>query len=154
MKKCFKCKETKPLSEFYPHGQMGDKHLNKCKQCTKKDVTQNRFKNIEKIRAYDRKRARLPHRIKNKIERNKIYKEKFPLHFKARGAVTRAVRSGKLKRPDICEICKKEARIYGHHDDYTKPLDVKWLCQPCHSSLHQDLRREALDEYNKEVGDK
>lgn len=38
MKKCFKCGKTKKLDEFYKHKKMADGHLNKCKQCTRKDV--------------------------------------------------------------------------------------------------------------------
>ena len=41
MKSCFKCGAEKPLTDFYTHSRMKDGHLNKCKSCTKRDVSLN-----------------------------------------------------------------------------------------------------------------
>ena len=62
-KKCFKCLTFKPLNEFYKHSEMADGHVNKCKECNKNDVNQHRKNNLERIREYDRKRGKLPHRL-------------------------------------------------------------------------------------------
>lgn len=40
-KTCFKCNQNKDISEYYKHAQMSDGHLNKCKDCTKKDIHSN-----------------------------------------------------------------------------------------------------------------
>lgn len=158
MKKCFKCNEVKPLADFYKHKEMKDGRLNKCKECTKKDVANHRQNNIEKIREYDRSRSMLPHRVKAREEysktkrykescakSNKRYKKENPIKYKAHTAVGNAVRDGVLIKPTICECCSIESdNLHGHHDDYSKPLDVRWLCPRCHIEWHRE-NGEALN---------
>ncbi|MBR0672914.1 hypothetical protein [Neoroseomonas soli] len=50
-------------------------------------------------------------------------------------AVHRAIRSGKLVRPDACERCGGP-NPHAHHADYARPLDVQFLCQSCHNLEH------------------
>ena len=53
----------------------------------------------------------------------------------ARTAVRHALASGRLvKRP--CEVCGTRVNVHAHHDDYAKPLDVRWLCRPHHEAHH------------------
>lgn len=54
----------------------------------------------------------------------------------ARAAVARALVSGALERPAACEECGAETALEAHHDDYSKPLDVRWLCPGCHTDAH------------------
>lgn len=63
MKTCTKCNEAKPLEDFYVHPEAADGHLNQCKPCVKARVAEYRLRKTEQCRAYDRARARLPHRI-------------------------------------------------------------------------------------------
>lgn len=57
-KECFKCHRILPLTEFYKHSQMGDGHLNKCKDCTKRDVKMNYIKNAESPEYIEKERER------------------------------------------------------------------------------------------------
>jgi hypothetical protein len=54
---------------------------------------------------------------------------------RAHRAVWKAVRDGRLKRQP-CEVCGKKRRTVAHHDDYTKPLQVRWLCRRHHRLHH------------------
>ena len=136
-KKCFKCETVKPFTEFYKHPAMGDGHLNKCKVCTKNDANKHRAENLEKIRAYDRERGKIPERIKTNTEINRAWRAEDKRRTAAHNAVARAIRNGSLFRLP-CIRCKAEKSI-AHHEDYDKPLEVMWLCQPCHKQRHKEL---------------
>lgn len=63
------------------------------------------------------------------------YRKRNPEKAKARTTLGNAVRSGILERFP-CEVCG-EKKTQGHHEDYTKPLDVRWLCRKCHAAHHR-----------------
>lgn len=45
-----------------------------------------------------------------------------------------------------CQVCGWEHDTVAHHDDYAKPLDVRWLCGGCHQEWHRHnsaLNRDA-----------
>lgn len=140
-KKCFKCQTVKPLVEFYKHSAMADGYLNKCKECTKNDANKHRQQNLEKIRAYDRERAKIPHRKKVAAEVNSAWRKADKRRTAAHNAVIRAIRSGKLVRQP-CERCG-ETKSLAHHEDYDKKLDVVWLCQPCHKQRHKEIKEKS-----------
>lgn len=64
------------------------------------------------------------------------FRKRFPHKFLAQRVVAQAVLSGRLARPTWCEDCSRACRPHGHHDDYSKPLSVRWLCGPCHRAIH------------------
>lgn len=139
MKVCFKCKQEKPLTEFYNHAQMADGHLNKCKDCAKKDTHHRRHNSEarEKILAYDRARGN-----RQTPEYLKEFREKYPKKYKAHNAVNNAIKRGLLfSQP--CEVCGNP-NTHGHHDDYAKPLNVRWLCAEHHKEWHA-IHGEALN---------
>ena len=139
MKNCFKCNTVKPLSEFYTHPRMADGHVNKCKECYKNDSTANRNKNLEKVRAYDRARGKEPERIKAVTEITRAWRVEDSRRHMAHSSVARAVRNGTLVRQPCCR-CGAEKTV-AHHEDYERPLDVVWLCQPCHKQRHKELKQ-------------
>ena len=135
MKTCFKCGLTKPREDFYRHPMMADGRLGKCKECAKRDVRANYAKRVEQYRQYDRYRFHNNPKRRADIyaaTKRKMLRE--PIKTEARNMVSRAIRSGKLvKQP--CEDCGAE-KVEAHHDDYSKPLQVRWLCLEHHRKLH------------------
>jgi hypothetical protein len=130
-KTCRACGVEKPLSEYYANKGMADGHLNYCKECKRADSVRRRRDNLERIRKYDRARGSL-----NPPEYRARYRAEYPQKYKAQTAVSNAVRDGRLAKPDQCEECDSTFRVEGHHDDYSKPLEVRWLCSVCHKKWH------------------
>ena len=115
-KVCFKCEVEKPLHEFYKHYAMADGHVNKCKECNKKDVRENREKNIDYYREYDKNRYLLPKRVdgrriyaqseegkKSIREARKRYQENNLIKRYAIQIVNNAIRAGKITKLYFCE---------------------------------------------------
>jgi len=150
-KQCFKCKQILPLDSFYKHPQMSGGRVNKCKECNKKDVRENRVVRIDYYREYDKARANNANRVAAREEYANT-PEGIAAHKRARAKwlennvikraaqiiVGNAVRDKRLTKPSSCTNCgETKKRIEGHHCDYSKPLDVMWLCSKCHSNWHK-----------------
>lgn len=142
-KSCTLCRTAKPLSEFYAAPDCRDGLANQCKECVKVRARQRRLDKLEQIRAYDRERSKLPHRVLERAARFERYKEQHPERRAAHIAVSNATRDGKLRKMD-CAFCGSSETV-AHHHDYSKPLDVTWLCTPCHQRFHalERMSREA-----------
>lgn len=130
---CFKCRKVLSLSEFYKHPKMANGHLGKCKECTGMDVQEHRRDNVEKIRAYDRRRAKF--KCKDKVlAAQRRRRKQHPEKNNARQQAERAVKAGKIARRP-CYFCDSSDRVEMHHPDYFRPLQVYWLCCLCHRKL-------------------
>jgi hypothetical protein len=87
------------------------------------------------------------HASKKPIEAGRRMRASNPVrksHARAQLAVNRAIEKGILQR-GACEVCGASGkqsngveRVYGHHDNYNRPLDVRWLCTKCHGLWHRE----------------
>lgn len=98
-----------------------------CRDCNTARLREYREKNRDRINAIGGKSMRL-HRDRQS----------------ARASLLRAVRSGRIERPKSCPRCGKECTVEGHHTDYSKPLDVMWLCRQCHADQARREKASAI----------
>lgn len=138
-KTCFRCLRLLPLDAFYAHSRMADGHLNKCKECTRTDVKEAYDFRHEARSAYERKRSKTPKRKAQMAEQQRRYRKKHPVKAAARMRVTYAKRIGALI-PRPCKHCGSKDDVQAHHHDYSKPLDVEWVCFRCHREREHGQR--------------
>jgi hypothetical protein len=145
MRTCRTCNAEKSLMEFYC--QTNGSLYRDCKDCWKAYVRANRLARVEQYQEYERGRANLPHRVEARKEyaqspegrasvsrAKRRFIERNPAKRAAHVLVGNALRDGRLTRQP-CECCGAWAQA--HHDDYGKPLDVRWLCPKHHAEWHK-----------------
>lgn len=142
---CRACRQELPIESFAVRVLADATRGTICKPC---DATRQRnrcaeFSEEDHRRLADgasqRRRVKPPARTEalvQRVRRNvRAYQRRNPLKVAARMAVARALQSGGLvRRP--CEVCGK-TKSEAHHDDYAKPLDVRWLCNGHHREHHK-----------------
>lgn len=136
-KKCKRCNIEKQSSEFY---RIGNRLDSSCKECRKLVVRQYRDENVDKVREYDRERGKLAHRKERCIVNTRKRRRDPDGYMVAHNAVARALNSGKIERMPCC-MCGTTEKVHAHHDDYTKPLEIMWLCVVHHKSRHSFLEQ-------------
>lgn len=121
------------------------------------------LKNKDKMNSYSYKREKTPERLKQKAEAQARYRKKMKglgLYKVLKGDRTKQSRNWRDKPENMikksahqkvniqikkgyikklpCEVCNKFPSM-AHHDDYSKPLDIRWLCAKHHYDHHQSL---------------
>lgn len=160
-KRCIRCNQFKPLSDFYRNKDRIDGRLERCKACVKEyeqtpqaKARRKKFRDSLKGKLYiernrpTKEEARNSTRKYRSTEHGKIITKTYyerskaenPDRVKARTALMHAIQKGKIVKPNACQNCGNQSdKIHGHHWSYLYEhrLDVIWLCPACHKHLHQ-----------------
>lgn len=158
-KTCTKCGETKPLSEYHKHAQCADGHRPDCKECHRAACKARRDADLNSVREGDKDRyynqpgradsvraaaTRRYHRVRDTKEHAQYKRdlarrmaEKHPEKMHARSVFRHALARGDLTR-EPCLFCGYPD-TQGHHHDYSKPLEVTWLCLRHHGLVHRNV---------------
>ena len=134
-KRCSKCMEYKDLSEFGKRSLSNDGLQYMCKSCHKAAVKRNYKEKREQRIEYARQHYELVKEARKYY--NAEYHRDHAIEHSARNILNYNLRMGRITKPENCEKCGKPLPLEAHHEDYSKPLEINWLCRTCHSVIHK-----------------
>jgi len=137
-KKCSQCDEVKSV-ELFPM-KLG-KVNSYCKECLKKYSAARYYRKREEKNAYSREYYRK--NKKKRLKSMKAYQDKNKDKYKSRQTLRNAVAAGKIEKTP-CKDCG-ETKVEARHQDYSKPLEVEWLCKTCHADRHRIWTQEKAE---------
>ena len=157
MEKIYTCKICGASSDVQPFYKG---LTSRCKECHKSKVKENREEKASYYQAYDAKRfqddprVRERHRRYQKTDAGKASLRKSRVKWlndnadkrAAHVILNHAVAAQRVHKPEKCTVCGSGGRIEGHHEDYTRPLDVRWVCRQCHVNIHKEDRENRLNQ--------
>ena len=135
MKRCSKCLEEKPVSEFCKARNGFGPWCKPCHASHARNYRQTQSAKDAITRYRQKPKWHFAH-----ASMNKTYNRRYPDKRAARRALDKAVSRGKIIKPTNCESCNKQAKIIeGHHFlgyAWENRYTVQWLCNACHRSAH------------------
>lgn len=134
---CKKCLIEKNDEEFYKHSEMKTRMLNFCKSCVRERVSNFYHNNSDSMRKKEKER----YQNRKNDPKYKAISRKSTLNYRKRHKIAYKIyKKLYAMRPKHCQHCgiedSKVYAIHAHHDDYSQPLKVIWLCPLCHSKIH------------------
>jgi hypothetical protein len=152
-KQCTICKSFRTRDSFCSYYKSKDGLNDRCRDCIKErdKIRWDKLRSDEEWhKEYLKKllvRGEEDRLQGKKTKYNPEWSSKYvkdPIKSKARQIMSNAITSGRLV-PEPCVVCGEE-KTEGHHEDYSRPLDIIWLCRTHHKEIHRKFNtlRERL----------
>jgi len=157
-KYCTKCKVEKEVSGFCKNPSTNDGLNGWCKTCVneknkkyyrvnrevalkyrEKYYNANRDEILKKVKEYQKGYFQTEAGKAVRIRATRKWKKQNPEKEKACTTANNAIKASIIKRQP-CEVCGAIENVHKHHDDYSKPLEVRWLCCQHHFEHHKELK--------------
>ena len=136
---CTKCSNKKEPEDFPRHRKSKTGRSTVCKSCKNRKYREDPAERLARSTAKNRESDRESYqRNREKI----LGRRRGNPEERARRKLNYEIERGRVTRPDRCSECGVGCRAEAHHHDYSKPLEVTWLCRKCHKWKHRKYETE------------